>query len=252
MINLTEDQKQLIFSIFTFLVETFKIVMASLLSVFVPQRCPNNTDNLCTLYDNFYELIDYNKVVLGINFTTLGGFLFLYIIEFIREKWCIDYLDIDENKPNNNLKNEIEQYPEYKQKLIELNNYYYKISIFMVFTNIINFITSAILIYYYYYLDYRSITTLITNCLLIIDKLISSLTISHKSLNDMLALSAYIKSVAFFNTIDNDYKKNNELKDIDLKSIESVNKIDIKNFSGKSKIHKLIENYSNNYNKVKK
>lgn len=263
MINLTEDQKQLFFSIFTFIVESFKIMMASLLSVFVPQKCTNNIDNLCTLYDNFFELIDYNKVVLGINFTTLGGFLFLYTIEFIREKWCIDYLDIDENKPNNNLKDEIENYPEYKEKLLKLNNYYYKVSIFMVIINIINFVTSAVLVYYFYYLDYRSITSLITNILLIVDKLISSLTISHRSLNEKLALSAYIKSMAFFNTIDNDYKKNNIIqnesvndKPINIDNLNnSVNNNYQENkkiFSTKSKIQKLIENYPLNYNKVKK
>jgi len=254
MLNLTEDQKQTFFSIFTFLVETFKIIMASLLSVFVPQKCTNHVDNLCTLYDNFFDLTEYNKVVLGINFTTLFGFLILYIIEFKREKWCIDYLDIDENIPNNNLKEEIENYPEYKEKLLELNNYYYKASIFMVFINFVNFITSAILIYYYF-LDYRSVTTLITNILLIIDKLVNSLSISYKSLNEKLALSAYIKSTAFFNTIDSDYKintqKNINIKDqkvIDLNNLSDQKEKKI--FSTKSKIQKLIDNYTLNYNKI--
>ena len=39
----------------------------------------------------------------------------------IREEWCIQYLDIDPDKANENLDDEIEQYPELKEGMAKLN-----------------------------------------------------------------------------------------------------------------------------------
>ena len=102
--------------------------------------------------------------------------------------------------------------------MIILNNNYYKMSIAIVTFNIINFILSSVLIYVYYYLDYRSITVLITNFILIIDKLINCFNVSNKSVEEMLPISAYMTTPVVFNTIDNDYKHKNEIKLVEQKT----------------------------------
>jgi hypothetical protein len=219
-LTLTDDQKQTIKSTISFLTESFKVFMATLLCIFVPQRCVENGDNLCTLADNFTNLTNFNIIVLVINFITLGNFMYLYIIEYKREQWCIDYLDIDNDKANTNLKTEINDYPEYKEEMISLNNKYHKLTILTLILNICNFILSSILIYGYYYLDYRSVTVLITNVLLIVDKLFACLNISNKSVEELLPISAYMTTSVIFNTIDSDHKKTIELTSIIIQETE--------------------------------
>lgn len=215
MISLTDDQKQTINSIILLLSESFKVLMATLLSIFVPQRCDNQSDKICTIVDNFTNLTNYNIAVTTVNFITLGCFVLLYIVEYRRENWCIEYLDIDNDKPNTNLKTEIDKYPEYKEKMMLLNNDYNNISMLVVGMNIINFILSAILIYGYYYLDYKSITVLLTNIILIVDKIINCFNVSKKSVQDILPISAYMTSPIIFNIIDKDYRKDEiELKNL--------------------------------------
>ena len=215
MLNFTDDQKQTINTIILLFSESFKVLMATLLAIFVPQRCDNQAEKLCTLVDNFTSLTKYNLAVLIFNFITLGCFISLYVIEYTREHWCIEFLDIDNDKPNTNLKTEIEKYPEYKDKMIQLNNRYNNISIVVVFMNVINFILSSVLIYGYYYLDYRSVTVLVTNTILIIDKIINCFNVSKKSVQEILPISAYMTTPIIFNIIDKDYRK----ESIELKSL---------------------------------
>ena len=219
--KLTDDQSQTLKSIIILLSESFKVLMATLLSIVVPQRCDNQPDKLCTMMDNFTNLTNYNTAVTVFNFITLGGFIGLYVVEYMRENWCIEYLDIDNNVANTNLKTEIELYPEYKERMITLNSNYNKMSIAIVTSNIINFILSAVLIYGYYYLDYRSVTVLITNFILIIDKLINCFNVSNKAVEEMLPISAYMTTPIVFNVIDNDHKhktNNNEIELVEKKA----------------------------------
>jgi hypothetical protein len=175
--------------------------MATLLSIFVPQICDNQSDKICTITDNFTNLTDYNIAVTTFNFITLGTFIALYVIEYMRENWCIEYLDIDNNVANTNLKTEIERYPEYKEHMIILNNHYHIISIITVVMNVVNFILSAVLIYGYYYLDYRSVTVLLTNIILIVDKIINCFNVSKKSVEEVIPISAYMMTPVIFNVV---------------------------------------------------
>ena len=60
----------------------YKTVVACLLSVFVPQYCPD-TGTTCSISDNLnlYEMNDYNIFVLFFNFVCLGLYTKLYYIE---------------------------------------------------------------------------------------------------------------------------------------------------------------------------
>ena len=207
MFSLTEDQKQLLMSGVSFLAESFKLFMACMLSVFVPQRCVNQPDQICTLRDNFYDLTIYNTFSLYYNFTSLFMILILYTVEFKREKWCIKYLDEDRNKSEDQLRTEIVDYPEYIAKLLMYNKWYYRFTLVSLFFVITNLIFSSILILYFYYLDYRSITNILTNTLLILDKLYNCYKTSSHSIEEMSAISAYLVLPVIYNTIDEDYRK---------------------------------------------
>ena len=211
--KISEDNLQRVKSTISFGLESFKVLMATLLCVFVPQKCEEG--EACTLEENFTDLTDYNTFVLAFNFATLGLFMFEYGLEYYREHWMIEYLDVDPKKNNINLQEEIKNYPQYQNKLISINKKYNKATESLVGFVIANFIFSAVLVLHYYYLDYRTITVLLSNLLLVVDKLYNSRSISRKSHREMLAYSAYMKTPVLFNTIDFDHKKNDlEMPDV--------------------------------------
>jgi len=216
MCNISDDTKQRLKATIGFGTESFKVLMAAMLSLFVPQKCPNQSDGLCTLHDNLIDLTPFNIAVVVINFTTLAGFITLYIVEYIRENWCIEWLDVDPSKPNNNLDKEIEQYPQIKENMNRLNRKYYIVAWIMVAMNILNFIVSSILIYGYYYLDYRSVTVLITNVLLIVDKLATCFSIATRSITEEVPVSAYMNVPVVFNTVDKDHKEQSSGQNVEM------------------------------------
>lgn len=207
MVEWDEDQWQKIKSTLSYVTELFKLIMGCMLSVFVPQRCVQRPDQICTLEDNVTDLIPYNVFSLSYNGISLIFFILFYTIEFMREKWCITYLDQDSSQSNQQLKNEIVNYPDYFESLLWYNRIYYRmacITLLFAFTNIA---FSSYLILYYYYLDYRSITNIITNSLLLIEKLYASYHISKSSKEDLCAISAYLVLPVVYNTIDEDFRR---------------------------------------------
>lgn len=237
---ISEDIKQKVQTTFQFFLEIYKVFIASLLCVFVPQKCTNQPDNLCTINDNLFDLDNYNMVCVCFNFTTLFFFLVLYIYEYKREQWCINYFDIDEKKLDDYLYKEIEEYPEYKERIYKFNKRYWILTLISVTFNIVNIFLSSVLIFKFFYLDYRSITVFFTNSILTIDRLSNCYHVSNVSndpSNNLLAISSYMSKSMVFNTIDEEYVIQKEMNDIP--SISNTKK----RFE-KSKIQLLAEKYS--------
>ena len=115
------DSKQRLTTVLLMCLEFYKVVMGTFLVVFVPQDC-NGT--ICSLTDNFYKDEPLNYAGNACNFITFASIGTLYFIEVKRENWCIQYLDIDDEKSTNNLDTEIEAYPKYKLEMNRLNNNY--------------------------------------------------------------------------------------------------------------------------------
>ena len=82
------DHKELTSTWMMTLAEAYKVLMACLLSVFVPQLCPE-TGTTCTLKENFSDLTPYNVFVLLFNFWSLSSFLYLYYMQKKREAYII-------------------------------------------------------------------------------------------------------------------------------------------------------------------
>ena len=198
----SQDTQQRINVAVSFVSDGFRVVMASLLSVFVPQSCDGQ---LCTVQENVSHLIDYNSFVLSFNLFTLAVFILLYIIELHRERWMISHLDYDKNLDEVYLVNHKEKYPKIFSTLQSLNKKYHRAYSTILYIYILNFIFSAVLVYHYYYYEYRSITVLLTNISLCWTKIRQGLKIAKDSKENNLAYSFFNVRNLSFNTIDKRY-----------------------------------------------
>jgi hypothetical protein len=200
-----QDTQQRINVFTSFVSDSFRVVMATLLSVFVPQNCQGH---ICSFEENTSNLIEYNIFVLAFNFLTLFVFILLYIVELYREKWMISHFDYDKNFDELYLKTFKNQYSEIFEKLNRLNRYYILAYKNVRYFYILNFIFSAILVYHYYYLDYKSITVLLTNVALCWNKIKQGLKIASDSHTHELAYSFFNTVNLSFNTMDKKSVKN--------------------------------------------
>lgn len=193
--KLNTDSKQRIKSIFLFMIEFYKIVIGCYLIVFVPNNCGGIK---CILQDDIHNYI-------GITTNTISflSFLLLYYIETCRENWCITNLDIDYNIQNNNLDNEIENYPKIKKELFEINSKYKNYTEICIVSQIINIITSTIIIIERWN-GMSSLNPFISYILLIILKLYNSCIISTNSIKNELVYSSYLVKNEIYNIIDKD------------------------------------------------
>ena len=131
------DTKQRMQSLCLFFLEFYKVLMGTFLIVFIPQSCGEHT---CALTENIFFNSLYHNLILLCNSIAFCVILSFYIIEMKREYWCIEYLDVDNNKSNNNLDEEIENYPTIKSQMITLNKHYYNVTIASLIIVIANYI----------------------------------------------------------------------------------------------------------------
>jgi hypothetical protein len=197
---MTKDALHKFISVFNTLKESFKILMASMLLLFVPQKCDSTQ---CQPYQRFTTL-SWEPFVLSFNFLTLLSLASVYLCENIREFLLIKYFDKDESKPDNNLISVLPSNKILSKNLTTWNSRIYKLYIFTFTIFLINNILSGILIYKDYYLDTQTITVYITNILLIFGKLYNGLIISRNSVKKNLAYSLTLSEPISWNILDVD------------------------------------------------
>ena len=220
--KVTTDNMQRIKSGILFVLEFYKVLMGTLLLVFIPQDCG---DHSCSINENIYSIGLLRNIVKFYNFFTLLVVFIFYVIELKRENWCIEHLDVDISKANNYLDLEIEKYPDIKKNMKKLNKIYYKLTLVSIFSVFLNFVLSCVYIIPNNY-GANTFTSLLSFGLLVLMKLFSAYKISYKSINDEHAYSAFMKTPITFNTIDDNYliiEKNDESKNNEV----SENQIDI-------------------------
>ena len=200
--KLSVDSKQRVTTTCLMFLEFYKILMATFLVLFVPQKCE---DEVCTITENFFKRDPAHLAALISNFTTFVSVLYFYYIEMKRENWCIKYLDIDLTKPNNYLDDEIEAYPKYKKQMNQLNKSYLKSMYASSTLLVINFGISGTAIGFDY-VGTNTITTMVSFFLLISSKLYSAYVTGTNSVKKERALSAYMKTAKTYNTIDEDFR----------------------------------------------
>jgi hypothetical protein len=207
--KVSTDTKEKLTSYATSVIESYKVLMACLLSVFVPQYCPE-TKATCTMSENFTGLDAYNTFVLVFNFLTLGSFVYLYVCQNRRETYLINHLDSDTNEAITSLSKHCVNYPKILSRVIEHNNLVLKLTLGTTLLFSMNTVFSAILVVHYFYDGVRTATTLISSVLLVCSKLYSLYTIMRECTSQKetpLALSTFMMYPKGFNVIDEDYKQ---------------------------------------------
>ena len=192
--DLDKHQKGKIFFLLMF--QTYKIVMGSLLLLFVPQSCD---DDICTAGEIITKGELYYKVGIFLNFSTLLSFLYLYITELQRENWFINYLDSNEDFEMNTLDAFL---CETENEVIDIYNASYLRSVIWAnYFNAANILLSSIIIFAHYG-EASTLTSLISFVLLIVTKLHNSYNIAKESHVEKKALSAYMTDAVVFNVLD--------------------------------------------------
>lgn len=188
-----------------FLFQFYKVAMGTMLTLFIPQACITDDEvNICTLTENYNNNEIYHKLTLYWNMLTFTLFIVSYLFELKRENWAIEYLDIDNNKSDNGLKNIIVHEPELDKKMDRLNKYYLGILMITSFSYFINIVLMInILIKNYHSMS--TISCFISFVLLVNMKLYSSLTVGYQSVKNDKMMSAFMNEFVSFNVLDEDY-----------------------------------------------
>jgi hypothetical protein len=210
---LNTNQKEFITSVALSILEGYKICLACLLSIFVPQFCPD-TQTTCTISQNFSDLDHFNKFVVAFNFITLFVFLLFLFAQNSRERYIINHLEIDPSKGDNTLQENIQQtHPFIFQRIIEHNKRCLISTKVTGLFFIMNTIISCVLVCYFFYDGFRTVTSLLANILLVTTKLYTLFDINQNCLGEkILALSAFRSSPESYNIIDPNYSNKQQQK----------------------------------------
>ena len=172
------------------LVAVYTCFVGTFLAVFVPQRCDTavpsrggNTTVLsteCTFAQNVYLGLDpYNVAALLLNLATFLALLLGFIVEFRRERWIINNLELDPALPENNLNTELclttaddapgtngwpadgpggpnhQHKLELRRTLYEYNKHYKKLYEWIAGLTVANVVVSGVLVFYFWFQDVR-------------------------------------------------------------------------------------------------
>ncbi len=217
------DTKERLKIIMIFLLQSYKVAMGSMLVLFVPQECGNNS--VCSLTDNLTKTDGLHVTTLFFNFVSLISFILCYNSELKRENWCVKHLDIDKNYGDNHLALVLNQKPEFKIALDAINNRYYILALNAAGVYIINLILSSIVLFNNS-AGASTLTSYLGFVILIVMKLYNSVYISVDSKKNARALSAYMTEFQSFNVIDVDHRSPEngiEITEINIKEEEDKN-----------------------------
>jgi len=215
--KLDVDLKERIKIFFLFMLQAYKVLMGSMLILFVPQKCD---DHVCTFYDNVSDTQPFHLICFTFNSLSAVSFIACYLLELKRENWCVEYLDINKDFSDNNLKDILLKNPQLKKQIMIINNKYYNSARITLICYFINLILSTIYLYYKY-LGLTTLTTYLSFVLLVVMKLYNAYLISADTKSNDRLLSSYMSEYQSFNVIDNDYADKYNKQDI----ITQVNQI---------------------------
>jgi hypothetical protein len=211
-IKITQDCTQRTMITLFLLLDAYRVIIGTFYTLFVPQLCEDIplsdpiTYHPCTLQDNVTNLTTLNKAALGLNAATCFFMVIGFVQEYRREQWMVKHLEVDPHKPDSNLKTEIESYDKLKHSLQLKNHRYKQLFALIGVLSAANIILSGFLVYSYYD-GMKTTTTFVTNTILILQRVIKSITTSRNCEKEMKAQSVYLVEPVTFNTIDPDYRK---------------------------------------------
>jgi len=185
------------------LIELYRMLVSTLLILFVPQDC---NGHLCTLKENLVWQDPVYNTSLTVNFITLFAFILLYGVEIVRENRMISYLEVnpENSRDNKSVSTILENLPKtYREEIYSIDSIYQNTSYVCVFFFMTNTILSGITIYKYNYGN-QTTTTFITNVLFMTTKMYSTYFIANT--DKSIFYSAYLHDRVQYNDIDHKIK----------------------------------------------
>ena len=89
-----QDFKQKSAVYVSFVLELYRVLMGSMLLMFVPQKCD---DHICDMFENTTVVPEVYNTAIALNAYALVCFLIMYIVEIKRENKLINYLEVDKH-----------------------------------------------------------------------------------------------------------------------------------------------------------
>ena len=208
-----------------FLLQVYKVTTGTMLSLFIPQSCSeeetllNQTNmhrgsRICSLKENYDNADGYHKTVFYWNAFSFITFFTYYMIELRREEWAIKFLDIDNDKPDNALKEIIVKEPQLDKKMDRLNLWYYRTLMFNCGVYGVNLALSAKLVKDGYHSS-STLSCFASFSLLVLMKLYNSFEVARQSVKNDKMMSAYMSEFVSFNVLDKDYVEAKEKKQLE-------------------------------------
>ena len=192
----TQNNREIIHHCFVVCVECFRVFMACMLTLFVPQECDGK---LC----DTEERIEERNTYFYINIFSLFTFVLMYIFETQRQCFLIKNFDIDNKFPGDNLKNVLTENDKLLKHLKKMNKYFGNYILFLVIVYIINVITSMYYIFTYHYYGMKTLTGFATNILLISTKLGNEIYVMYMCLTtDLIGLSTTLQEPVSYNVLE--------------------------------------------------
>lgn len=201
-----QDVQQSMTMIITCTFEFYRVIMSTLLTLFVPQSCGGAP---CSVSEKMAPTDNFGTFVLVSNFITLGLFFIMYFIETKRE-WClINYLDINRFKPRDNesVKEALKDLSERRELRIRDFDKNYKNAGYICMTAFtFNTLFSGIVVFNDF-LDSKTFTVYLTNTLFMSTKLYDVYTIVDTK--PYIFLSSYLSRKIQYNDVDPDKRESN-------------------------------------------
>lgn len=205
-----------------FMLQFYKVLTGTMLTLFVPQACRQSEEisnssgilipdglRICSITENFKNDEIYHRFTLYFNMLSFFCFIYVYILELQRENWSIKYLDVDKDESDNALKEIIIKEPKLDKQMDRLNKmYFYGLSV-----TAIVYAINVLLMINILYQDYHSASTLscfISFTLLVEMKLYNSLSVAYYSVKDDKMMSAFMSEFVSYNVLDKDYISENK------------------------------------------
>ena len=196
----SQDFRQKMIMIFSVSVELYRVMVSSLLLIFIPQRCENN--NMCTIIQNVTNKDGNYRIGLIINYITMSCFIVLYMCEIRREEKLIKLLEVNNriSSDSESVGKRLEMFTEDKRNLLfSIDNQYKNISYLVMCMFVVNTMYSWFIVYEHS-LGNQTLFNFITNILFMLTKLSTIVVIIRTKKN--VFFSAYLNTKVQFNDID--------------------------------------------------
>ncbi len=196
-----QDRSQKNAAALTAAMEMYRVLVSTLLILFVPQDCDGH---VCSYSENLDAT--NNKYIAGLvlNFVTMGFMVAMYGVELVRENRLITYLEVNKELPTDNESVGLALHKldgERRESILRLDKTYQNVGYCTIGLFAANTVLSGLVIYDYY-LDNQTTTTFVTNVLFMLTKLSDMYSTVNTEKN--VFYSAYMRGKVQFNDVDPD------------------------------------------------